>query len=592
MNMYDHNNKTYDQNYTILSMADLYGAIPALGFPKHENAFLKSAVKRACSLLGQQMADLPADPRVILVRLEHISPAMANMTEQSLANVKSRVRKVFKKVKGQTYNPRSRFPLKGEWADLQTSLDTKMQRSTSRLFHFAARLGVLPSQMSDAVIERFEMHLRDEAMVGNWEGPFRGNIKAWNAIASTRDLPLLTLPPVKRTSYWINQSEWPPSLVSDLNSVCEWLAKPALLEGKAAKPLRPATIQQYRHSVTIAVSALVLSGVPICTIQRLADVVNPAQVNRVLTLLYKRAGEKVTPQMLALALRARTIARWCKALDDDLAKLDQDDLAKLDEIVSSIVDNRKKKRGMTAKNRALLDRLEDQWFADHVQLLPLLLLEQAKKTQASHRSAALARTAMAIELLLVCSVRRANLISLELGKSIKQIGHGKDARWIIQYVDEEVKNEQSLRFHLPHPTAAMLDLYLSEWRPRLCSKPNQWLFPAADGTCVNPKTMAYAITAHSKKVLGVPITPHQFRHISAELYLMENPDKLLRISDHLGHKDINTTRHYYARPKQREASRHFQEHVLKSRETARIRIKRKQRRRGGGGDDNGQEDVL
>lgn len=74
---------------------------------------------------------------------------------------------------------------------------------------------------------------------------------------------------------------------------------------------------------------------------------------------------------------------------------------------------------------------------------------------------------------------------------------------------------------------------------------------------------------------------------------MENPDKLLRISDHLGHKDINTTRHYYARPKQREASRHFQEHVLKSRETARIRIKRKQRRRGGGGgDDNGQEDVL
>lgn len=584
MNMYDHNKNTYDQNFTILSMADLYDTIPALGFPKQENAFLKSAVKRACALLGQQMADVPADPRMILTQLEQISPAMANMTEQSLANVKSRVRKVLKKVKGKAYNPRSRFPLKGEWGNLQASLDTKMQRSTSRLFHFAARLGVLPSQMSDAVIERFELHLRDEAMVGNWERPFRGSIKAWNAIASTRDLPLLTLPPVKRTSYWINQSEWPPSLVSDLNSVCEWLAKPALLEGKAAKALKPATIQQYRHNVTIAVSALAQSGVPISTMQRLAEVVKPAQVDRVLTFLHERAGGKVTPQMLALALRARTIARWCKASDDDLAKLDL--------IVNSVEGHREKKRGMTAKNRALLDRLEDQRFADHVQLLPLFLLDRATKRQASRRSAALARTAMAIELLLVCSVRRANLVSLELGKSIKQIGEGKDTRWIIECDSEEVKNNQHLRFTLKGPTAAMLELYLREWRPKLCSKPNPWLFPAADGTCIDPKTMAYAVKAHSKMVLGVPITPHQFRHISAELYLMENPEKLLKISDHLGHSDVNTTRYYYARPKQREASRHFQEHVLKSRETARIRIKLKQRRRGGGGDDNGQEDVL
>lgn len=584
MNMYDHNKNTYDQNFAILSMADLYDAIPALGFPNHQDAFLKSAVKRACALLGQQMADLPADPRVILDRLEQISPAMANMTEQSLANLRSRVRKVFKKAQGQTYNPRSRFPLKGEWADLQASLDTKMQRSTSRLFHFAAGLGVLPSQMSDAVIERFEVHLRDEAMVGNWERPFRGSMKAWNAIASTRDLPLLKLPPVKRTSYWINQSEWPPSLLSDLNSLCEWLGKPALLEGKAAKALKPGTIQQYRHSVTIAVSALVQSGVSISAMQRLADVVTPVQVNRVLTFLHERTGGKVTSQMLTLALRARTIARWCKASDDDLAKFDL--------IVSSIQQHREKKRGMTPKNRALLDRLEDQWFADHVQLLPILLLERAARKRDGRNSAALARTGMATELLLSCSVRRANLVSLELGKSIKQVGLGKDARWIIECDSEEVKNNQHLRFTLKGPTAAMLELYLREWRPQLCSKPNPWLFPAADGSCIDPRTMAAAICAHSRLILGVPITPHQFRHISAELYLMENPDKLLSISDHLGHKDVNTTRHYYARPKQREASRHFQEHVLKSRETARIRIKRKQRRRGGGADDNGQEDVL
>lgn len=85
---------------------------------------------------------------------------------------------------------------------------------------------------------------------------------------------------------------------------------------------------------------------------------------------------------------------------------------------------------------------------------------------------------------------------------------------------------------------------------------------------------------------GIAITPHQFRHISAELYLKDNPEGIFTISQHLAHRDVNTTKRYYARPQQRQASRYFQEHILRSRETARIRIKRTTRRKGssrGGG---------
>ena len=56
---------------------------------------------------------------------------------------------------------------------------------------------------------------------------------------------------------------------------------------------------------------------------------------------------------------------------------------------------------MTAKNRALLDKLDDQRFADQLQLLPFILLERAMKNPDRRGSATLARTAMAIELLLV-----------------------------------------------------------------------------------------------------------------------------------------------------------------------------------------------
>jgi len=222
-----------------------------------------------------------------------------------------------------------------------------------------------------------------------------------------------------------------------------------------------------------------------------------------------------------------------------------------------MLDERGSRRGMTAKNRALLDRLDDQRFADQVQLLPLILLDRARKKPDKRSAPALVRTALAIETLLICSVRRANLVDLELDKSIRKIGHGKNTFWVIERDALEVKNEEDLRFKLPDQTVVLLEAYLRDWRPKLCPHPSPWLFPAADGNCIDARTMAFAIGAQSKRILGIPITPHQFRHISAELYLKDNPEGIFTVSQHLAHRDVNTTRRYYARPQQREASRHF-----------------------------------
>lgn len=91
--------------------------------------------------------------------------------------------------------------------------------------------------------------------------------------------------------------------------------------------------------------------------------------------------------------------------------------------------------------------------------------------------------------------------------------------------------------------------------------------------------------------MGVPVTPHQFRHISAELYLRDNPDKLSVASRHLGHRDENTTRIYYARSKQREASRLYQERLGLDRSRAAERVGRRSRRKTGV-DGFRKEDVL
>jgi len=586
MNKNDYNNEHHEQKNHLYTLGDLRDALLEFDMPDAERALMRSALKRVDEVIGHGMLDYPANQRLVLERLEQVSPAMAGMTEGSYANLKSRTRKAFRLVQthGKFRSPRSRYALTGEWGELQRTLDVKAQRATSRLFHFAAGLGVLPHKMSDAVVERFTLHLRDEAMLGDWERVRANGIKAWNRLSAFHEhLPVLTPPPVKRTSYWIPFDQWPPTLVAELETFLQFLSAPSDFVTRNRKVLKPGTVKQYRHNFSILVSALVHSGVSIDTLVSLADVIGPEHVNLVLQFLHERAGGKVTPSMFQLALRVRTIASWCN--------MRQEDLDRLDEIFLSVKDQSSRRRGMTPKNRALLDKLDDQRFADQVQLLPFILLDRAEKNADKPSAPALARTAVAIEILLICSVRRANLVDLELGKSIRKIGHGKDGFWIIEREGVEVKNEEDLRFRLDGQTVTLLETYLRDWRPRLCPVPSPWLFPAADGGCIDPKAMAYAIGTQSKRVLGVAITPHQFRHISAELYLKDKPEDIYTISQHLAHRDVNTTRHYYARPQQRQASRHFQEHVLRSRETAQIRIKRAKRPKGAGGFDE-KSDLL
>lgn len=561
------NKSKIEQRTAITTLADLHQFLAGCDLSGTELAQLRSAVKRAGELMGQGTLDVAANQRAVFERLQTISPAMADMSAASYANMKSRVRKAFRLAKPQLHNPRSRYPLKGAWKELQSGLTVKLQRSTSRLFHFAASKGWEPVDVSDEVITKFETYLRDEAMIEDWKGTLRQSIKAWNILASTHeDLSPLTPPACKRTSYWVPECEWPPSLSKEVFELLEWLGSPTDFVDRTHKPLKPATVIQYRHTVTTVISALVKSGYELSSLDSLWAVFTPWNIERVLQFLFERSGGSVTDQMFQVAMRALTIAKFKGKPAADIETFRR--------MMSNVRDRTDRTRGLTQKNRSLLDRLDDQRFKDQLLLLPYTLFALAEKRRTSALAPAIARTAMAIELLLVCSMRRTNLTRLELGRSIRTIGDGKQPSWIIEIDADEVKNAQPLRFPLGEQTTQMLTIYLEQWRPSLSIEPNSWLFPAGDGSCLDAKTMAYAIGSWSKRILGISITPHQFRHLSADMYLRTHPDALYTVSQHLGHRDVNTTKNFYTAPKQREASKRFQEHVLEVRKVAGIKIKK------------------
>lgn len=565
-------NKTKPQA-SIATLGDLYRFIETCDLPAERKAQIKSAIKRTDELVGHGALDLAANPVKLLAALEQYSPAMAGMSAGGFANLKSRLRAAFRLGRPHLASTRN-VRLVGEWLGLHEQLETRDQRELSRFLRCACVADWRLAEIGDDHVTRFGTHLRDEAMVVSWEKVVRKTIRAWNSAAPR--LPMFALKPLtpparKRTSYWIDLASLPESMQADIEAFLAHLSEPAIFASQSRQRLKPATVKQYGHGIRMLISALAGAGEDVASMTRLGDVVTAAKVEKALYFLHERFGQRITSGMILMAARSRKIAAWAKLPDEALAELDA--------LIETLDEAAPHEKGLTAKNKALLDRLDEPRFRDLVYLLPHTLVRKARRHRHPYRAATLVRAAVAIELLLTCSMRRENLISLELERNIRRIGSGRDAHWIVEFEEQDVKNEEPLRYTLPKESADLLEEYLHHWRPVLFNGPTSWLFPIPDGSRMDEKSLAEDIKRKAERELGVPITPHQFRHISAELYLRKHPDKLAVISNHLGHRDPNTTRTYYARRKQREASRMYQERLGLDRSHAAERVNRRARRK-------------
>jgi site-specific recombinase XerD len=121
-----------------------------------------------------------------------------------------------------------------------------------------------------------------------------------------------------------------------------------------------------------------------------------------------------------------------------------------------------------------------------------------------------------------------------------------------------VKNRVDLNFKFDKPLTDLINEYIHEFRPTLLRGSNtSWLFP---GEGDKPKTtlmFGKLITVRIQKAIGLRITPHQFRHAAAAVYLKHRPGDYETVRRLLGHKDINTTVQFYCGLQTMEATEQF-----------------------------------
>jgi integrase len=142
--------------------------------------------------------------------------------------------------------------------------------------------------------------------------------------------------------------------------------------------------------------------------------------------------------------------------------------------------------------------------------------------------------------------------------------------------DATKTKRRDLTFEVPPELAETIRGYRREILPLLGGDPNGDLFVSEGGERKSQETLSQQITETIAKRVGIPMTPHQFRHLAAVIHLEAHPQDFQTVSDLLGHSFAKTTM-VYAGSSSRRASRAYGKLIVEQRQAA--ALKQQPRRR-------------
>lgn len=199
------------------------------------------------------------------------------------------------------------------------------------------------------------------------------------------------------------------------------------------------------------------------------------------------------------------------------------------------------KRGLTEKNKRCLRQFANPRKLAALLNLPRQLLADADRIGGDRRGGAVrVMLALAIGIELVIPLRMRNVSGLRLDRHIHRSGE----RVFLSIAADETKNGNPINAEFPPWLIRLLDRYLEHYRCRLLTVPSPWLFPGEDG---EERSSGFGVQIGDliAREIGVTMTPHQFRHLAAKLYLDRRPGDYETVRELLGHKDIATTMRFY-----------------------------------------------
>jgi integrase len=528
-----------------------------------------------------RMAEMPASnvlltPDFLRRRVLKMSAAQCGVSRSRLSNISALLRFILRRA---DVIDAANTPISADWSTLLDRLAPKQRCGLVLFARFCTVRRLTPPMVSSATLEDFLAQLVERTLK-----PYPRELaarvrKVWNgACASVDGWPQQPLPALTTPARSIKPlTAFPPSFQNDLAAFGARMTATVLdaahdgsqddddasvpLIGR--KPVRAITATLRMSHARWAASALVESGVPIAEVTSLCSLVTPlTRAKAILRCLYREAGGKPSARGMHVAEVLQMIAKYS-------VRLPAEEIAQIrawGEPLKLVYN------GMTAKNEARIREASDPSRELRLMELPDVLIRTARHMRATapHHACFRAAAGTAIKLLSRRMPRLANVVGLRLD----HLQRANPKRGLITHIHipaGETKNTQVISQPIAPDIARMLEEWMTDFRPIIAAPDCVYLFPGyrTGNRPITPQGLSKAVIKATRDYAGVELSPHQFRHLGAHMFLAEYPGHYEEVRRQLGHASVTTTTRYYCGAESASATRRFDEVILNRRQKLR-----------------------
>lgn len=517
---------------------------------------LVSALRRLAKALGRPPEDVACDTRWLQRRLGKISPAALGITTKTWQNAVSDARAAMSRVGIIERKINHIYDLAPEWHRLWSlvlaSKDRTLQPSLCRFVHFLNRRGVLPDEVAQEHADAFLQAIEANEISKSPQVAYRAAVNGWNLAGRRLDAwPKTPLSlPSRQVRYILDFERFPVSFQSSYEDLFRRMTEvDPFADTGPVKPVRPATLKQYRRQLLRFASDLVHSGIAIEEVSDVHCLLTPAMAERGLRHMLARNGNETNRSIAEMSGLLRNLGRILDLPEDRRKALQR--LAARTALPPQ--------KGMTRKNRNRLLILQDDRQTDRLLNFPEVLLRKAAQMRQPFGRGLAQEDAIAIAILLVCPLRIQNLSAIHLERNLQRPG---DGRAFLVFEDGETKTTRPIQFELPQDVLRTIDRHLKNRSPKMCPPGTPWLFPRRDGKGpVDPNQLSQRLAKRVRKETGLEVNAHLFRHFDVMLWLDAKPGAYEAARHLLGHSSVSHTINMYSGLESTSAIKAFSEVV-------------------------------
>ncbi len=538
---------------------------------------MTSAINRTCAMARRSPGTVPADPATLRALVNDIRPALHDVSDKTWANLRSLL--VAALELAGAIDPMSRGDALADpaWGPLMASLshDKRLSCGLAAFANFCVGKGIRPGVVSDGTVMGFLTWLETRTLSPRPRDVARRVPTIWNeARATIVGWPQIALASVsfREAPKRLPLTQFPQSFRDDLDAYCAMRANLDVFDdrpGRPRKPLMPGTVRLQREQLHSAAAVLVAKGVAPDAVTSLATLVALENYKTILRHFHDEANGAPNAFLESLVRTLIQVAHYHVGLPDDEVAMLKRLRARLPAVPFDL----------TFKNKELLSKLESEQLRGKLIFLPDRLVDLAAKELGNGRVRFVpVQVAIAVAVLLAVPLRAQNLSNLHWGRHFSE-PDGPKGRLILHIPAQETKTgKKDYVAEVPPEVARQVRWYRTRIMPSLGADPNGFLFVSKGGGHKSQVTLSQQITEAIADHVGVHMTPHQFRHFAATLYLEARPDDFETVRNVLGHGWSRTTS-IYAGSSTRRAGHAYGKAMIEQREALKFAGKGKRPRR-------------